>query len=121
RALLSTGQAEQAVARARLLSQANAGAPDAYVIWGDALGAAGRQGEAVKAYEMAANLRFSRDIALRLAAALQRAGDPARSMQVVHLFLSQNPDDAQMQRLAAAGYMASGKWREALRMLKAVE
>ncbi|MGC4250419.1 MAG: tetratricopeptide repeat protein, partial [Sphingobium sp.] len=121
RALLSTGQAQQAVARARQLSQANPGAPDAYVIWGDALGAAGRPGEAVKAYEMAANLRFSRDIALRLAAALQRAGDPARSLQVVRLFLSQNPDDVQGQRLAASGYMVQGQWREALRMLKAVE
>ena len=121
RALLGTGQAERAVARARLLSEANPGAPDAYVIWGDALGAAGRPRQAVKVYERAANLRFSRDIALRLIAALQRAGDPARSLQVVRLFLSQNPDDPQIQRLAAAGYMAGGQWREALRMLKAVE
>lgn len=121
RALLRTGMTEQAVTRARLLSQANPGAPDARLIWGDALGLAGRWGEAVKAYEGAANLRFSRDIALRLAAALQRMGDAGRSLQIVRLFLSQNPDDAQMQRLAAAGYMATGQWREALRMLKAVE
>ncbi|BAV64383.1 tetratricopeptide repeat protein [Sphingobium cloacae] len=120
RALLSTGQAQQAVARARSLSEANPGAPDAYVIWGDALDAAGRPGEAVKAYEMAANLRFGRDVALRLAAALQRAGDPARSFQVVRLFLSQNPDDVLGLRLAASGYMAQGQWRDALRMLKAV-
>ncbi len=121
RALLSMGRAAQAVARAQLLSRANPGAPDAHVILGDALTAAGKAGEAARAYEMAANIRFSRDIALRLSAAWQRAGQPARALQVMRLFLSQNPDDPQAQRLAASAAMQAGDWRNALRLLKAVE
>ncbi|MDI1295258.1 MAG: hypothetical protein PSY12_05150, partial [bacterium] len=59
--------------------------------------------------------------ALRLAAAWGRAGDPARSAQVVNLFLTQNPNDVAAQRLAAAVYAQAQDWRGVLRMLQAVQ
>lgn len=120
RALLSTGRNDDAVARARLLARANPGAPDAWLIWGDALGAANRPAEAARAYEAAANIRFDRDAALRLAAAWNRAGNPARAAQVAQLFLTQNPNDMQAQRVAAAAALQAQDWRAALRLLRSV-
>lgn len=120
RALLATGRADAAVARAQMLSRANPGAPAAHVVLGDALGAAGRPADAVRAYETAANIRFDRNVALRLVAALGRAGDPTRAVQVVQLFLTQNPDDVAAMRLAAGAHMQAHDWRGALRLLQAV-
>jgi len=120
RALLSTGRPEDAVVRARLLSRANPGAPAAWLILGDTLGVAGRPQEAARAYEAAANIRFDRDAALRLAAAWTRAGNPARAAQVAQLFLRQNPNDVEAQRLAAGLAIQAQDWRGALRMLRAV-
>lgn len=120
RALLSTGRAADALARARLLSRANPGAPAAWLILGDTFGAAGQPQVAARAYEAAANIRFDRDAALRLAAAWGRAGNPARAAQVVQLFLTQNPNDVEAQRLAAGIAMQAQDWRGALRMLRAV-
>ncbi|SEQ75103.1 tetratricopeptide repeat protein [Sphingobium sp. YR768] len=120
RALLSTGQPEEALSRARALSRANPGAPDAWLILGDALATAGQPQQAVRAYEAAGNIRFDRDAALRLAAAWGRVGNPARAGQVVQLFLSQNPNDVEAQRLAASVAAQAQDWRTALRMLRAV-
>ncbi|MEJ7933586.1 tetratricopeptide repeat protein [Sphingobium sp. AN558] len=120
RALLSVGRSGEAVERARMLSRANPGVPEAWIILGDALGADNAAVESVRAYETAANIRFSREVALRLISAWQRAGDPARAGQVVRLFLSQNPGDVDAQRLAGTAYLAAGDWRNARRMLEAV-
>jgi predicted Zn-dependent protease len=120
RALLRTGQAGAAVDRAQMLSRANPGAPAAWIVLGDALDGAGRPADAARAYEAAANIRFNREVALRLAAAWSRAGNPVRAVQVVGLFLGQNPNDVEAQRLAAASYMQAQDWRGALRMLQAV-
>lgn len=119
-ALISQGRADAAVDRATLLARANPGAPAAQIILGNALGAAGRPAEAARAYETAANLRFSRDVATRLVAAWGRAGDPARAEAVIRLYLTQNPADVEAQRLAAAAAMQAGDWRGALRQLRAV-
>ncbi|MFC3442001.1 tetratricopeptide repeat protein [Sphingobium rhizovicinum] len=121
RALLSVGRPADALARARLLGRANPGAPDAWLILGDTLAAAGQTGEAVRAYEAAANIRFDRDAALRLAAGWARAGNPARAAQVAQLFLSQNPNDLEAQRLAAGVAAQAQDWRSALRLLRAVQ
>lgn len=121
RALLRTGRMHEAVERAQLLSRANPGAPAAQIVLGDALGVAGRPADAVRAYEVAANIRFDRAVALRLAGAWSRAGDPARAVQVIRLFLSQNPMDVEAQRLSAAASMQARDWRGALRMLQAIQ
>lgn len=120
RALMNAGQLAQAVDRAGLLSRANPGAPDAHIIYGDALGRAGRNADAARAYEAAANIRFSESIALRLAAAWQRAGDPVRAAQFVSLYLAQNPTSMEVQRLAGSVYLEAGDWRNARRVLEAV-
>ncbi|KAA9015827.1 tetratricopeptide repeat protein [Sphingobium limneticum] len=120
RALLSTGRNGDALARARLLSRANPRAPDAWLILGDTLGAANQPQEAAHAYEAAGNIRFDRDAALRLAAAWTRAGNAPRARQVVQLFLSQNPNDVEVQRVGADMAMQAQDWRGARRMLQAV-
>ncbi len=120
RSLLNAGQTDAAVDRAASLTNANPGAPAAHVVLGDALDAAGRYGDAARSYEAAANIRFSQEVALRLAAAWQRAGDAARAAQVVGLFLGQNPANIEAQRLAAAFSMQAHDWRNALRLLQAI-
>lgn len=121
RALLRGGLAGEAVDRAALLARANPGAPAAHIVLGDALDAAGRFTEAARAYEKAANIRFGRDVALRLSAAWGKAGDPARGVQVMRLYFAQNPADIEAQRLGAAVAMQAQDWRGALRLLKAIE
>ena len=121
RAMLRSGRASEAVDRAALVARANPGAPAAQIVLGDALDAAGRFTEATEAYEQAANIRFGRDVALRLAAAWGKAGNPARGVQVMRLYLAQNPNDIVAQRLAAAVAMQAQDWRGALRLLKAIE
>lgn len=120
RALLRGGMVDAAVMRARQLSKANVGAPAAWMVLGDTLDVAGRPGEAAQAYAAAANIRFDRDSALRLAAAWSRAGDNARAAQVIGLFLSQNPDDVAATRLLATIAAQTGDWRSARRWLEAV-
>lgn len=121
RALLSMGRSGEAVERARLLSRANPGAPAAWLALGDALQVSGQVREAVRAYENGANIRFSREVALRLAAAWRRLGDAPRSAQVVRLFLAQNPTDVEAQRLTAAALMQARDWKGAVRLLRAVQ
>lgn len=120
RALMNAGQLVQAVDRAHLLSRANPGAPDAHVLYGDALGRAGRHAEAAQAYEAAARIRFSQNTALRLAAAWQRAGDPTRGARALALYLTQNPTSLEAQRLSANAYLEAGDWRNARLLLEAV-
>src|SRR3546814_4530268 len=51
RALLEAGQTVEAVAHAQTLQQANMAVPDAHVLYGDALSAAGRYADAAEAYK----------------------------------------------------------------------
>ncbi len=120
RALLRVGMVDAAVARARQLSKANVGAPAAWIVLGDTLDAARRPAEAVQAYERAANIRFDRDSALRLAASFGQVGNATRAAQVVGLFLSQNPNDLAATRLAATIAAQGGDWRAARQSLEAV-
>ncbi|EQB08260.1 hypothetical protein L288_07875, partial [Sphingobium quisquiliarum P25] len=121
RALLNSGKAGLAVERARLLSRANPGAPAAWLVLGDALDAAGRTREAVRAYEAGAKIGNSREAALRLAAAWRKLGDPGQSARIVSAFLAQNPNDVEAMRLSAAQAMQRSDWRGALRLLRGVQ
>lgn len=120
RALLTAGRAGEALGRAQLLATANPGAPAARIILGDALQAAGRARDAALTYEAAANVRFDREVALRLMAAWMRAGDAARAIRVASLYLGQKPNDPEAQRLAATAAMQARDWRAAKRYLEAV-
>jgi tetratricopeptide (TPR) repeat protein len=118
RSLIATGQAGAAVSRAQALLAANRGAPDAQIVLGDALSAAGRHGEAARAYEGAANIRFSENTALRLISAWRLAGDPARAAHVLSLYLGQNPQDLSANRLAATAYLGAEQWSHAVDVLE---
>ena len=120
RALLNMGRGGEALERARLLGRANPGAPAAWLILGDVLAAQGQAREAVRAYEVAANIRFDRDAALRLAGAWSRLGHGARAAQVTQLFLTQHPADREALRLAAGFAIDAQDWRAAARLLQAV-
>ena len=114
------GRGGEALERARLLGRANPGAPAAWLILGDVLAAQGQAREAVRAYEVAANIRFDRDAALRLAGAWSRLGHGARAAQVTQLFLTQHPADREALRLAAGFAIDAQDWRAAARLLQAV-
>ena len=120
RALIELGRGGEALERARLLARANPGAPAAWLILGDVLAAKGQAQEAVRAYEAAANIRFDRDAALRLAGAWSRLGHGARAAQVTQLFLTQHPADREALRLAAGFAIDAQDWRAAARLLQAV-
>lgn len=118
RALLESGQDEAAVARARALLDANRGAPQAHVVLGDALLASGNPAAAAGAYEAAANLQFSEGVMLRLVQAWGQAGDPARGVQALGLYLTQNSASVEANRLASAAWIAAGNWDRATALLE---
>lgn len=118
RALLSSGQAGMAVSRATVLRNANQGTPAAHMILGDALLAAGQPDRAARAYEQAADLRFSEDVALRLVSAWRRAGQPERAAQILSLYLSQNPGSFEATRIAASAWLSVKAWDRAIALLE---
>lgn len=120
RALLEAGDTGQAIARAWTLRQANPNATDAHILYGDALAAAGRDGQAAEAYKQAANIAFTEPTALRMVAAYRRAGDPASAVQVLNLYLSQNPLSIDANRLAASAQLEAGHWDAAITLLESL-
>src|SRR3546814_15198296 len=64
--------------------------PDAHVLYGDALSAAGRYADAAEAYQKAGNLAFTEGTALRLVAAFARAGKLASEMTVPRFYITKN-------------------------------
>ncbi|AUW58272.1 hypothetical protein C1T17_09325 [Sphingobium sp. SCG-1] len=120
RVLLAQGDASVALSRATILRDANRGAPEAYVAVGDAQAEAGRWDQAARSYAAAANLSYSEGIALRLAAAWNRAGQTAQAEEALALYLEQNPDSIAANRLAATAWMRAGDWKRAAAALESV-
>lgn len=120
RVLLAKGDTNTAIARATILRNANRGAPEAHVALGDALAQAGRWDQAAQSYGTAADLKYTGDVALRLAMAWNRAGEPARAEQALSLYLSQNPNSVDANRLAATAWMRANDWKRAAIALEAV-
>lgn len=118
RALLEAGEEETAVKRAQILAADNPGAPAAFVALGDCLMAAGRYGEAAGAYERAGNMRFDKEVALRLIDSWRRAGEPAKAARMLELFVAQNPMNVEGQRLAASFLLAAGEFDRTLAILR---
>jgi tetratricopeptide (TPR) repeat protein len=114
RALLGTGQAPEALARARRLQAASPGAPEAHVLVGDALGIGGDFAGAAEQYRKAANIAFTEPVAMRLIEALRNSGDNRRAGEVLQLFLQQNPQSVPAGLLAAGLYMQAGDWDSAI-------
>lgn len=118
RAYLALGRTGDALARAEQLRNRNIGAPDAHLIYGDALGAAGRYGDAAAAYASAANIRFSERAALGMFDALQRAGQPEEALRVLALFRQQNPRNIATGLVSAQLNLQSGRWPQAAAVLE---
>lgn len=100
-------------------ARANPGSPAATLMVGDVLGMQGRWREAAEAYRRAANVRFTREVALRLIDALRRSGDAARALAVVELFAAQHPQDIDARRLASDAALAAKDWDRAGALLGA--
>ncbi|MGF1550252.1 MAG: tetratricopeptide repeat protein [Sphingomonadaceae bacterium] len=112
--LLAQGEAGAAISRAAAVREANAAAPEAHILLGDALYLDGRYGDAARVYRDAANLAFGEDVALKLAQALDRAQEHEAAAQVVALYLGQNPRSVPMRLVAAERYLAAGEWTAAI-------
>jgi tetratricopeptide (TPR) repeat protein len=118
RAYLALGRTGDALARAEQLRNQNIGAPDAHLIYGDALGAVGRYGDAAAAYASAGNIRFSERAALGMFDALQRAGQPAEALNVLTLFRQQNPRNIATGLVSAQLNLQAGRWLQAAAILE---
>jgi tetratricopeptide (TPR) repeat protein len=113
-ALLSRGQNDEALERARRLQAANPGAPEVHILVGDALGVRGDFAAAAGEYRRAANLAFSEAVAMRLIGALQSAGQGAAADDVLSLFVQQNPRSVPALILVAARAMQAEDWPGAI-------
>jgi cellulose synthase operon protein C len=120
RAFLQAGQVDAALSRARTVAAANPGAPAAQMMLGDVLLARNLSREAALAYQRAANMRFSEDVALRLVHAWQRAGDPAQAQRVLALYVLQNPANVESLRLVTAYYLAANDAARAMPLLESL-
>lgn len=118
RAYLALGRTGDALVRAERLRDQNMGAPDAHLIYGDALGAVGRYGDAAAAYASAANIRFSERAALGMFDALQRAGQPEEALRVLTLFRQQNPRNIATGLISAQLNLQAGRWPQAAAILE---
>ncbi len=118
RAYLALGRTGDALARAERLRNQNIGAPDAHLIYGDALGAVGRYDDAAAAYASAANIRFSERAALGLFDALQRAGQPEEALRTLTLFRQQNPRNIATGLISAQLNLQAGRWPQAAAILE---
>jgi cellulose synthase operon protein C len=116
--LISTGRAVDALARARYVQSRNPGVPAAFVLIGDSLVALGRNGEAAEAFRQAANLNFNEGTALRLVKTLVKAGKASDALQVLDLFISQNPRNIAARMLAADVFLDSKAWPRAIAVME---
>jgi tetratricopeptide (TPR) repeat protein len=85
---------------------------------GDMLMLSGRAGDAIAAYQRAADLRFDEPAMLRLVEALDAAGRRADAANALALFLSQNPVDLAALRLSAHWQLAAGDYDAAIDSLE---
>jgi tetratricopeptide (TPR) repeat protein len=120
RAYLSLGRGGDALAQANQLRNANPGAPDAHILYGDTLGAVGRFGDAAAAYASAANIRFSEPVALRMVDALDRAGQAEEARRTLLLFREQNPRNLATAMVTAELNMRAGRWQQAAAILEQI-
>src|SRR3546814_21094165 len=83
--------------------------PDAHVLYGDALSAAGRYADAAEAYQKAGNRAFTEGSALRMVAAFGRAGNAASALNVLCLYITHNPLSIPAKSRAAKAYREKGQ------------
>lgn len=120
RGLMNEGNRAGALAKARALAATAPRDPAALLALGDTLAATGATGEAANVYARAADLQFDEPTALRLIAALGRAGRQGDAAAALALYLGQNPQSLTGRRLLGHWQVATGAWKPAIETLETV-
>ncbi|GAA0726425.1 tetratricopeptide repeat protein [Sphingomonas japonica] len=120
RGLQSSGDPAAAFARAQALAASNPGTPAAHLLVGDALMLDGQPRPAAQAYARAGNLRLDEATMLRLAEALDLAGNRPAAARTLALFLTQNPWNIAALRLSAHWQLAAAQYAAAIDTLEAL-
>ncbi len=119
--LVNEGNGPQALAEAEALRGRNSGAYQAHMLVGDVLIANGNPAAAANAYRDAARINFGEPVALRLFDTLMQLEDRKGALQMLDLFLSQNPRNVNALLLAADHLSGIGQWPAAIGRLEALQ
>ena len=117
RALLALGQTDTAAAAAHKLLGGNSGAPDAYLIAGDADIARSSPATALALYQTAAAIRFGESELLRLDRALRASGRGRDADMLVFAYAVENPQSLIAARLLANVRARGGQWEQSAALL----
>ena len=117
RALLALGQNDTAAAAALKLLGGNPGAPDAYLIAGDATLARANPASALPHYQTAAAIRFGESELLRLDRTLRATGRSRDADMLVLAYAVENPQSLVAARLLANVRGRGGQWEQSAELL----
>ena len=117
RALLALGQTDTAAAAALKLLGGNPGAPDAYLIAGDAALARSNVAAALPHYQTAAAIRFGESELLRLDRTLRGVGRARDADMLVLAYAVENPQSLVAARLLANVRGRGGQWEQSAELL----
>ena len=120
RGLITGGDSDAAVARAQELVAAGPGAPAAHVALGDALSAAGRQGNAAPAYARAADLAFDAPTMLRLVDTVGTGASAQNAAAALSLYVAQNPRSVEARHILGHWQVGAGAYPAAIATLEGV-
>lgn len=118
--LLAAGSAEEARAAAERNVAANPGSAFNQIVAGDVRLASGDGIGAMRHYRLAAYVRLSESLLLRMVAACLQAGQGAEASALVDGFLAMNPGDRAALRMAAGEAAAARNWPRARLLLEAL-
>ncbi len=119
--LVNEGQGGPALAAAESLRARNPGAFQAHLLVGDVLNANGNAAAATNAYRDAARINFGEAVVLRLFESLMQVGDRKAALQILDLFLSQNPRNVNALMLAVDHLNGRKQWQAAIGRLDALQ
>ena len=118
RALLAMGDNVTAASAAHTLLAANLGAPDAYLIAGDAELARSNAAAALSLYQNAASIRFGESELLRLDRSLRATGRGRDADLLEFAFAVQNPQSMPAARLLANVRARGRQWEQSAALLE---
>jgi predicted Zn-dependent protease len=116
--LLAAGQAEEAREAADRNVAANPGSAYNQAIAGDVRLAAGDAAGALAHYRLAAHVRLSDDLMLRMVEAYLKSGQGAAAAGLVEQFRAMNPADRTAARMMAGDAAQHGDWPTARELLE---
>jgi len=114
RQLVAAGRLTEARIAASALMQGNDGVPDAQLLAGDLARLSGDNAGAVRAYEKARAVQFSRGVLQRLAVAYREAGQGDKAGKLIADYLAYNPTDTVAARMFGYHLMDRKDWTGAL-------